>query len=290
MPVRIGDVEILALSDGGGRFPHSFAEFFPGSAEGAFAPWRGLHPGAYWDGDGPGAPDRPLGRWGAFLLRTPGAVVLVDTGFAGGMGPYPPGGELLGALASHGVMPADVDLVVFSHLHPDHVLGTFDEHGEPVFEHATYACGEADWAFFTAPERVDGFPWIGSQVAPLGSGAFDLRLLPSDRESELVPGVSALPAPGHSPGHTALLVHGGAAEGPAALLAGDAFFHPAQLQHTDWFTESDGDPDTATATRRDLLGRVLDRDVLVGACHFPAPALGRAVSAGPGRVRWEPVA
>lgn len=290
MPVHVGDVEIVALCDGEGAFPHTFAEFFPGVPEGSFDPWRAEHPGAF-DADGPNGEAVPHGRWGAFLLRTPTAIVLVDTGFGTETGPYPPGGALLADLASHGLMPADIDLVVFSHLHPDHVGQTFDAHGEPVFEHAAYVCSAADWELFADPARAGDFPWIGPQpgrlAGPRADGSpFDLRLLPA-AETEIAPGVFALPAPGHSPGHTALVIRSG---GQEALLAGDAFFHPAQLEHPGWATESDGDPATATATRRALLERVLDRDVVLGACHFPAPGLGRVRRGAGGRVHWEGVA
>lgn len=293
MALRIGDVEIVPLSDGEGSFPFGFAQVFPDVVASELEPWREVYPAAF------ASPTELPARYGAFLLRTPGVTVVVDTGFGTETGPLPPGGGLLADLASHGVMPADVGLVVFSHLHRDHVGQIFGTDGEPVFEHATYAAAEADWRHFTDPARAGAFPWIAPQPGRLAGrradgGRFELRLLfaagPAaagvDAEEAIAPGVTALLAPGHTPGHIALVVRSGGSE---ALLAADAFFHPAQLAHPEWRNSADHDPARAEATRRALLARVLDRDVPLGACHFPAPALGRVRTVG-GRPCWVPLA
>ena len=282
MNVRIGDVEIVALCDGEGVFPFGFAAVFPEVQAAELAVWQPVYPAAF------ATPTHPPARYGAFLVRAPGATILVDTGFGSETGPFPPGGGLLADLASQGVMPADVDLVVFSHLHPDHVGQTFEPGGEPVFEHAAYAVAVADWRFFSDPSRAADFPWIAPQAGRLakprpGGGHFELRLL--EGGEELAPGVTALPAPGHTPGHTALSVRSGAAE---ALLAADAFFHPAQLACPHWVNSADSDPVAAVATRRALLERVVDRDVVLATCHFPAPSLGHVRNVA-GVPRWFPL-
>jgi glyoxylase-like metal-dependent hydrolase (beta-lactamase superfamily II) len=293
MALRVGDVEIVPLSDGEGVFPVGFDEVFPDVAASELEPWQAVYPATF------ASPTVPPARYGAFLLRSPGATILVDTGFGMETGPFPPGGGLLADLASHGVMPADIDLVVFSHLHPDHVGQTFGPDGEPVFEHAAYAVAEADWRHFTDPARAGELPWISPQPGRLASrradgGAFELRLLfpggaaaaGTGAEEAIAPGVTALLAPGHTPGHTALVVRSGGSE---ALLAADAFFHPAQLAHPEWRNAADHDPTRAEATRRALLARILDRDVVLGACHFPAPALGHLRTVD-GHPRWVPLA
>jgi glyoxylase-like metal-dependent hydrolase (beta-lactamase superfamily II) len=282
MHLQIGDVQILPLSDGEGVFPHAFDEVFPQTSAEEIARWHDVYPGMY------ASATVPQARYGAFLLRTPGAIVLVDTGFGTETGPYPQGGELLADLASHGVMPADIDLVVFSHLHPDHVCQTFDADGEPVFEHAAYAVAAADWAFFTDPALAESFPWIAPQVGRLAGpradgSAFDLRLLADG--DEVVPGVTVVAAPGHTPGHIALHVRSG---GQEAVLAGDAFFHPAQVACNEWVNSADSDPATAVASRRRIVELVLDRDVVLAGCHFPVPSLGM-VRTVDGAARWLPL-
>lgn len=282
MPFQIGDVEILSLSDGEGVFPHAFDEVFPQTPAEEIERWRAVYPGMH------ATPTVPQARYGAFLLRTPGAIVLVDTGFGTETGPYPQGGRLLADLASHGVMPADIDLVVFSHLHPDHVGQTFDAEGRPVFEHAAYAVAAADWTFFTDPANAASFPWIAPQAGRLSGprpdgGAYDLRLLADG--DEVVPGVTVIAAPGHTPGHIALHVRSGGRE---AVLAGDAFFHPAQVACNEWVNSADADPATAVASRRRIVELVLDRDVALACCHFPAPAAG-TVRTVDGAARWLPL-
>lgn len=278
MVVRIGNIEVISLSDGEGVFPFGFEGVFPDVPLAEIAPWRAVYPAAF------AGETHPPARYGAFALRTPTATVLVDTGFGSETGPFPPGGLLLGALASNGIMAADVDVVVFSHLHPDHVGQTFAGDGEAMFEHARYVVGAADWRHFTDAARAADFPWIAGQVAPLA--ARELHLLPAGAELELVEGVVAIPAPGHTPGHTALVVR---SRGAQALLLADAFFHPAQLAHPEWRNSADSDAAVAEATRRALLARVLDLDVVVGACHFPEPALGRVATVF-GEPRWLPLA
>ncbi len=282
MTVRIGDVEIVALCDGEGVFPFGFDVVFPAVAAAEITAWQSVYPAAF------ASATHPPARYGSFLLRAPGQTVLVDTGFGTATGPFPPGGALLADLASHGVMPADIDLVVFSHLHPDHVGQTFDPEGAPVFEHAAYAVTAADWRHFTAPERAADFPWIAGQPGRLAGprpdgGRYELRLLAGGEE--LAPGVFAREAPGHTPGHLALSVR---SRGQEALLSADAFFHPAQLACPDWVNSSDSDPAVAVATRRAIVECVLDRDVVLGSCHFPGSGLGRVHSVN-GAPRWLPL-
>lgn len=283
MAVRIGEFEIVALSDGEGVFPFGFDAVFPGVPAAQLTAWEHVYPDAFVSATHPPA------RYGAFLVRGPGLVVLVDTGFGSDTGPFPPGGALLADLASNGVMPADIDLVVFSHLHPDHAGQVFGDDGEPVFEHAAYAVAAVEWEHFTDPARAADAPWIAGQAGRLaerardGSPRFDLRLL-ADGDG-VAPGLTVLAAPGHTPGHLALHLRSGGAE---ALLAADAFFHPAQLAHPDWPYFADADPAAAIATRHRLLSLALDHDVVVGSSHFPAPALGR-VRTVEGAARWVPV-
>jgi glyoxylase-like metal-dependent hydrolase (beta-lactamase superfamily II) len=106
-------------------------------------------------------------------------------------------------------------------------------------------------------------------------------------ESEIVPGITALPAPGHTPGQIALWVDSG---GEQLLYLSDAVLHPIFLEHPDWYSVYDRDRPVALATMRRLVERAVDTGALVHGFHFdPAPGLGRIRTDG-NVWRWEPVA
>ena len=263
--MRIGDIELQPVSDG--TFlarPGYFGAHLPPSA----------HP-EFFDRDG--AAWLPIG---CFVIRTGDRVVLVDAGMgpdlldmSGGMQLV--GGQLLTGLRAVGVAPGDVTDVVCSHFHVDHVGWLFDLERRPVFERAALWFGAADWDHF-----VDG---RGNMRAHIRDGllAHSDRLRPVRETAPVAPGVTALPAPGHTPGHLCVVVSSGAER---ALLLGDAITCPIQLDEPSWHSIGDVDPALADRTR-ERLWRELEGDRTIGAgAHFPELAFGRVLR-GEGR-RW----
>jgi glyoxylase-like metal-dependent hydrolase (beta-lactamase superfamily II) len=195
-----------------------------------------------------------------------------------------------------GVRRQDVDTVVFTHAHPDHVGGAVDMRNprepRPMFPNARYVMWEAEWDFWTA-ERVDlgGLPLAGDVKLDMQSTArrclkvlrHQTELL--ERETEIVPGVWALPAPGHTPGHLALLL---ASEGRQMLNLGDAAVHPLHVEHPEWQNGFDLLPGRALATRRALLARAADERMHVMAFHFPFPSVGRVAARSGTGWEWTP--
>ena len=193
-------------------------------------------------------------------------------------------------LAAAGVRPDEIDMVMCTHLHADHVgWNTRLENGRwvPTFANATYVFSRADYEHCA---RLDA----GSAAGPVNHGSFRDSVLPVVEAglARMVTGTVTLddglkiePAPGHTPGHLALSVR---SRGQEALLSADAFFHPAQLACPDWVNSSDSDPAVAVATRRAIVECVLDRDVVLGSCHFPGSGLGRVHSVN-GAPRWLPL-
>ena len=110
------------------------------------------------------------------------------------------------------------------------------------------------------------------------------QIEPIDRETEVVPGVAAIPAPGHTPGHLAVLI---ASEGQYLLNLGDAAVHPLHLEQPSWQNGFDLDPDRAIVTRRQLMERAVADDMHLMAFHFPFPSIGR-VTAKNGGWLWTP--
>jgi len=271
--INIGAVEVTAVSDGTLFIDRD--EFFPNVPPDAWIPYRGEL----------NAAGRVMLNMGSFVLRSDGQTILVDTG----LGPDPLGldadcGHLLGELELGAVTPDEVDTVLMTHVHPDHI-GWNLTYGatapSPTFPRARYLVPRADWEANvheteglnagpmdrTRAERQSGS--FSRQVAPLeAAGKLDLY----EGEHAVTSAITTLPTPGHTPGHMAVLI---ASQGERALVAGDLVHMPLEVHETSWTTRADMDPARAVASRRQTLDRIeRDQSVLM-AGHFPAPGFGR---------------
>lgn len=193
-----------------------------------------------------------------FLVREGDATVLVDTG-AGpkglwtGWDPEPESQEgLRRELADRDVDPDEIDIVLLSHVHIDHVGWNVLEDGSPTFPRARYLLHED--ALAAAQRRADR-PHIQRCVLGLAD-----RLGTVTDGNEIVPGVTVVDLPGHDDGHIGLLV------GDHAVIVTDAVPHPAQLDHPEWKFSYDKDSDAAIETRRRIVDRFADR--LIYMSHY----------------------
>ena len=265
--LTVGDIEVTALSDG---------EFITGprffGPEATFAGHEAML-------NDDGKLHLPIG---CFLLRggpLGGRTVLVDAGVGAVSNSYLVGGELPAQLRAAGVAREEIDTVVCSHLHLDHCGWLVDGEGRPMFPSATVWAGAADWRRFVDEEADMMLDHVRAGLRDLAE-AGKVELVDADRV--VAPGVSTLAAPGHTPGHVAIVV----ADGPArALLLGDAITCPLQLDETDWAAMSDVDAELAGATRRRLWDELEAPDTLGAGAHFPGLQFGR-VLAGEGRRYW----
>lgn len=255
--MKIGSIEILPVFDGTGREPAAEVLTRPGVPDA----WS-CH-AEHLEADGVLA--MPLG---GFLVRTGDRTVLVDAGVGTiDNGKYA-GGGLLDSLRTHGVGPADVTDVVFTHLHFDHV-GWATKKGQVVFPNATYRVHADDWAHFVSSPAAD--PGAVRKLSPL-----EPQLETFDGEVVLAPGLTARPAPGHTPGSTVFVVAGG---DERALLLGDVVHSVVELGERDWEAVFDVDPVAASAVRNALADEVADSTDLVVGAHFPGLRFGRVVTA-----------
>jgi glyoxylase-like metal-dependent hydrolase (beta-lactamase superfamily II) len=147
-----------------------------------------------------------------------------------------------------------------------------------------------EWDFWTseqAEEKLDEHVReVLLRVARKNLSPIQDRLDLIEREREIVPGVQAITAPGHTPGHMALAI---SSEGEQLLCISDAVLYPIHLEQPEWCAVVDLDPEQVVATRRRILNRAANDKDLVLAFHFPLPGLGHIVQRGDGW-EWQPIA
>ncbi|EFF46542.1 methyl parathion hydrolase [Xanthomonas citri pv. aurantifolii str. ICPB 10535] len=213
----------------------------------------------------------------AYLIQDGSHLSLVDTGTAQCMGPGL--GQVLSHLRAAGYDPAQVDDVLLTHAHPDHLCGLLDAHGAPAFPNATVWLSDADAAYWLDPaSEADAmpmvrfaFPLARAAVAPYLAQGRLRRFQPG--KTALPAGITALDSRGHTPGHVSYRFDGGA--GNTLLVWGDVLhYHAVQFAQPDASFEADSDRTQAIASRRRLLVQAADGRWWVAGAHLPFPGLG----------------
>lgn len=266
----MGDVSIDRIVEGA---PDTMPmELFSGPAAAAFARQRSRMPATWFDMAG-----SPLLPISAFVLATADLTVLVDSCVGSWPTPLSPGGaqhsDFLDNLASAGYSPEDIDVVVATHLHFDHIgchtYRASDGSVQPTFPRASYLVSELEWRTQSPRSReIPALISLDHAMLPLvASGQAELI---SD-EHEIGSGIAVLPSPGHSPGHLCVTVDSG---GRSALVTGDLAHNPIQLSVPEIGSVFDQDPGLAMRSRRDLGRRCADEGTLVLGTHFPGSGIG----------------
>jgi glyoxylase-like metal-dependent hydrolase (beta-lactamase superfamily II) len=215
----------------------------------------------------------------AFLVETGLRTILIDTGVG-----VPRQAEIptrieraapfLEELGAAGVSPEDVDTVLYTHLHFDHLgWSSRDVDGRrvPTFPNARYVVSRTEWEHWSILRDRSTQALLTDTIRPVAV-AGQLDLVASD--SEVAPGIRLEPTPGHSLGHVSVHV---TSQGERAIVTGDVIHHPAQMAHPAWWTTFDADVELARATRLRFLERHAGSDTLIIGSHFAGSVAGRIV-------------
>jgi glyoxylase-like metal-dependent hydrolase (beta-lactamase superfamily II) len=261
--IRVGDMRVTWLPDGVGRF-QATAFVTPTTDE----QWR-QYPDAI-DADG-----MMIASLGGVLVETPDHTVLVDLGIGEHKLEIPigsaEGGRFLESLAQAGASPEQVDTIVYTHLHADHVGWSSvagDGGYELRFPKARHVMHRDEWKFWEGKDEHTGMP-LESLEVPLRDA---VKLLGGDEE--IVPGLNLVHTPGHTPGHSSIVVSSGAER---VYILGDVLHSPAQVSEA-WVCFADNDPAASRATKEALLRELQKPGTITAGTHFPSSVFGRVVA------------
>jgi glyoxylase-like metal-dependent hydrolase (beta-lactamase superfamily II) len=267
----LGEAQVTIIQDGTGAFPSTF--FGANAPEGATDALLA-------------ASNLPAGlvnvTLNIMLVENAGRRVLIDGGQAGISldGSPSNSGKLPATLEVLGIMPTDITDVIISHAHPDHIFGVGDTSG-PFFPNAAYYIAQSEYDFAKgAPygSPLDGF--LEAAKGILDGLTSQDQLMFFDSDDEVVPGIQAVAAVGHTPGHHAFLVSSN--DQRILNLIDTANNSIISLAHPEWAFVFDADPVQASETRRALLQRAADEQLFVFGYHFPFPGVGVIAPDGEG--------
>jgi glyoxylase-like metal-dependent hydrolase (beta-lactamase superfamily II) len=265
----VGDIEVVTVPDGQRTFPLPHDFILNAS--------RSEINTALVEADM--KPDEMTIVFNPILIRTGGKQILIDTGngvAAAGQSPAGPG-LLMESLAAAGVAASEIDLVVISHFHSDHINGLLLPDGSLAFPNAGITVPEPEWDFWTSEEQFARAP--AGRMRALFENV--LRVFASAQErterhawgKDVSAGITSVGTPGHSIGHTSYIISSGNAK---LFVQSDVTNHPALfVSHPEWHAVFDHDPEKAEITRRKVYDMLVAEDMPVQGFHFPLPSCGR---------------
>lgn len=263
---RVGDVRVTAVTDGANTLP--LPERFVLNADRAAV--SAALTADFRDGANLTVPFTPL------VIETGGRRVVIDTG--NGEAAFQKSGGAVGQfhanLKAAGFDRGAIDAVVISHFHGDHVNGLLNPAGKPAFPNAEIHVPEAEWAYWMDDGAMSRAPAGRMQdqfrnVRRVFDG-LDRKVTPYAWEREVLPGLTALGTPGHTPGHTSFLLASGS---DSLFVQSDVTNVPVLFaRHPGWHVMYDQDPAMAEATRRRVYDRIAAERTLLQGFHYPFPA------------------
>ena len=281
---KVGDYECTSINDGARSFPmpEKWVMNVPkdqalAAAEAAYMP-KGMVT----------VPFTPQ------LINTGKKLVLIDCG--NGVAALEPtkgaAGRTLQNLVAAGADPKSIDIVLLSHLHPDHTNGIRAADGSMAFPNAEIMVPAKDWEFWTSDEnaaKAQSNEMMKNYFANVKKtfAGIESKVTKYDWDKEVAPGITSIPAPGHTPGHTAFAVASGNAR---VLIQSDVTNIPELfLRNPDWHVAYDTDGAMAQTTRHKFYDMAAAERATVIGFHFAFPSIGHVEKDG-GKYRLIPVA
>lgn len=277
---KVGDITVTAINDG------FFARPIEGFVRNAELPAVQAALGAAF------LPTNAVPiPFNTLVVETGGRLVLLDTG--NGNAGAPTSGTWMANFRAAGFDPANVNAVVISHFHGDHINGLRLRDGTAVFPNAEISVPAPEWAFWMSDERMNAAPEAmrgGFQNARRVFAPIAANVKRFEPGAEVAPGITSVAAFGHSPGHTVFVVASGTAK---LTYMADTSNHPALfVRNPDWSAVFDMDADAARATRRRLLDMAASEKSRVHFYHAPFPSNGFIAKDGNGfqlvPAQWTP--
>jgi len=227
------------------------------------------------------------------VVNTGSKLVLIDTATGGQLAAT--AGSFGSNLAAAGIDPKQIDTILISHFHPDHINGIRDKEGALVFTNAEIKVPAAEWAWWMDDSNMGKQPeaarpaWLN--VRRIFKGLED-KVVKFEPNKEVAPGITSIGAPGHTPGHTVFAVASG---NQSMMVLSDTTNNPLLfVRNPDWQAAFDTDGALAAETRKKLLDRATVDRMLVQGYHFPFPASGYILKTGLhtydlAPVTWQPL-
>lgn len=283
---KIGNFKCMAVSDGIHTYEEPSSLLFPAADKVELEGVLGKH--NLQPGDWP----EWKSSYTCLVVNTGQRLVLVDTGAGTILGPET--GRLALNLETVGINPGDIDTVIITHAHPDHIGGSTIDGEEVAFPNANFFIMKEEWDFWTSVRAEkdlselpleEDFRQAIISIARDNLHAIEGQLELIDSEREIVPGIMAVLTPGHTPGHMMPVISSLEEE---LFCISDALVHPIHIVKPQWHMAADLNPKQNILTRREILNMATEREVLIHAFHFPFPGIGQ-VSWDNGSWQWKPI-